>query len=409
MLIGAGVAFLLVFAVALVVIVRQPAKERRVETPNGAVGGEPRNVSDYTAKSKAPIEPVVGPADGAPDVRPTATGKTGPSANPDHGTVRPSRVGDETRLQGEWVCTHEEAAGVAATPAELAAMGKTLTVKGKRFTINRIKDGVPGSYDGEFELNPSTTPKRFDFSSNGPPWFVGVYELSEDEFKVCYRWAGTPDEKKDRATDFKTSKGSARVLNTFKRVSPAPTRGWTPLFNGKDLDGWTAVGTSKGDWKVVDGSMCFVGGVDDKHTRHLVSSRADYSDIHIRFEVSINDGGHGHICFRATPKGDTVDGYVVQINSTHAFSDGKTGSLFALKGTRYGQYLSNVPKTATRPGVWVPMEIIARGNRIVITVEGQQVVDYTDPKNAYKVGSIILLQPTTKDKADIRFRKIEVK
>lgn len=213
---GVVVAVLLIAGLA---VVASGMLRPRSTTPLTQGPGQP--------ESDVPVRPI----DRGPGKK---TGGEMPPAKVD-GPTNPATADDATRLQGEWVCTYEEYAGKVRSAAELKESDKTLTVKGKRFTINRMKDGVPAGYDGEFELNPSTTPKKFDFSSNGPPWFVGVYELSKDEFQVCYRVAVTPDEKKDRATDFKTWVGSYRVLNTFKRVAPAPKVDWTPLFNGKDL------------------------------------------------------------------------------------------------------------------------------------------------------------------------------
>lgn len=243
MLIGAGVASLLLIAVALVVIVRQPAKGHRVETPNVAAGGEPRNVSDNTAKSKASIEPVGGPAGGAPVVRPTPTGKTSPSVNPDGGIVRPSQVGDETRLQGEWVCTHEESGGNAISASEMEKMGKILTMAGDKLVIERSKEVGRGKYDGTVKLAPTTSPKQFDFYGDKPgggkAWFFGVYELTDDEFKICYFWATTPEDRGKRPADFKTRPGVPLVMNKFKRVA-APSPG-NPVV---------AVKTSLGDFKI---------------------------------------------------------------------------------------------------------------------------------------------------------------
>ena len=95
-----GVAGLL--ALAVVVIVWQVTKQRGGETPTVAAGGDPPVVGANTAKAEQPAaksndpnEPVEGPEGGAPVVRPTPPGKTGPSFSPDDGTVR--RVDDDCR------------------------------------------------------------------------------------------------------------------------------------------------------------------------------------------------------------------------------------------------------------------------------------------------------------------------
>lgn len=134
---------------------------------------------------------------------------------------------DDVLLQGEWVCTHEEFAGKAISAAELEKMNKTLTVSGDKFMIERSNSFGRGKYDGEVKLTPTTDPRLFDFYGDGPGgskvWFFGLYELTADEFKVCYSWAATPEDRSQRATDFRTREGVPLVMNTFKRVaSPRP-------------------------------------------------------------------------------------------------------------------------------------------------------------------------------------------
>src|SRR4029079_19154393 len=56
---------------------------------------------------------------------------------------------------------------------------------------------------------------------------------------------------------------------------------------------------------------------------------------------------------------------------------------------------------------WFTQEVIARGNHIVILVNGKKVVDHVDATNTYRRGHLAL--QTCRAKTVVRFRKIEIK
>jgi hypothetical protein len=63
---------------------------------------------------------------------------------------------------------------------------------------------------------------------------------------------------------------------------------------------------------------------------------------------------------------------------------------------------SNAP-----PGEWFTMEVIARGNHIIVKVNGRTTADYTDDRQRFMRGRIAL---QTMDKNTVaEFRKVEIK
>jgi hypothetical protein len=64
----------------------------------------------------------------------------------------------------------------------------------------------------------------------------------------------------------------------------------------------------------------------------------------------------------------------------------KTGSLFAGAGPA----VVRVNESHIRPGQWFTMEAIAKGNRIIIKVNGKTTTDYTDERRRFMVGRIAL-------------------
>lgn len=171
-------------------------------------------------------------------------------------------------------------------------------------------------------------------------------------------------------------------------------QGWVQLFNGKDLTGWKTHPADKAKWEVKDGLLIGSGPVG-----HLFSERGDYENFHYRVEAMINDKGNSGQYFRTRFEKSFPRGYEAQINSTHR-DPVKTGSLYGFKDCIIHEKLH-------KPDEWFTQEVIARGNHIIIKVNGKVTVDYVDRHNTYTKGHFALQQhdPGTV----VKFRKVEVK
>lgn len=176
------------------------------------------------------------------------------------------------------------------------------------------------------------------------------------------------------------------------------------LFNGKDLTGWKTHPEDKAVWKVVDGCITATGP-----TGHLFSERGDYEDFVFRIEAKINDGGNSGQYFRCRFQKSFPTFYEAQINATQR-DPIKTGSLyphFNPKLTDEQKKKILVFKCPHKPDEWFTQEVTARGNRIVIKVNGQTTVDFVDEKNTSMKGHFAFQHhdPTCK----VMIRKVEVK
>jgi hypothetical protein len=177
-------------------------------------------------------------------------------------------------------------------------------------------------------------------------------------------------------------------------------KGWVQLFNGKDLTGWKTHPDDKAMWEAKDGVL--VGSGSD--VGHLYSERDDYENIDYLIEARINDKGNSGQYFRAQFMAGYPKGYEAQINSTHP-DPIKTGSLWG-----YGPK-ATVKEMLVPPDTWFTQEVIARGNHIIIKVNGKTTVDFVDKKNTYKKGHLALQHHGSSDGVDtvVQFRKIAVK
>src|SRR5206468_6376108 len=145
-----------------------------------------------------------------------------------------------------------------------------------------------------------------------------------------------------------------------------------PLFNGKNLDGWKVFPRGTGGWKVEDGVL--VSGGDE--ASHLFTDRGDFTDFHVRAEVMINEGGNSGLYFRTQFGPGFPKGYEAQINSTHR-DPIKTGSLYPAfdpKPTPEAKEKIIVKEQLHKPNEWFTQEVIAKGNHIIIKVNGKMTV-----------------------------------
>jgi serine/threonine protein kinase/formylglycine-generating enzyme required for sulfatase activity len=183
--------------------------------------------------------------------------------------------------------------------------------------------------------------------------------------------------------------------------------GFVSLFNGIDTSGWKPHKSQPGNWRVENGVLIGAGPT----LSHLYTERADFKDFDLRVEARINAGGNSGVIFRTkfgpawpakNPKFPL--GYEAQIDSTsHA---AKTGSLFVISGGGgSGSAVVSIPESPVPAGEWFTMELSAKGNRIVIKVNGTETAKYSD--SHFRNGHIALQQHDAK--TVVEFRKIEIR
>ncbi len=145
--------------------------------------------------------------------------------------------------------------------------------------------------------------------------------------------------------------------------------GWVSLFDGKSLDGWKA-SENTGTFKVEDGAIVcdgkrshlfYVGPVQDHDFRNFEWK------VEVKTAPKANSGLYFHTEYQE--KGWPAKGYEAQINNTHG-DPRKTGSLYAVE---------DVAKSPVEDEVWFTYHIIVKGKRIVLKVNDQVTVDYTEP------------------------------
>ncbi|MCY2949172.1 MAG: DUF1080 domain-containing protein [Planctomycetota bacterium] len=183
-------------------------------------------------------------------------------------------------------------------------------------------------------------------------------------------------------------------LAGFATAQDKPEGGFVQLFNGKDLSGWKTHPDDKAKWEVEDGAIKGTGPAG-----HLFTERDDFTDLVYRIEAKISDKGNSGQYFRVKYAKAFPPGFEAQINSTGS-DKVKTGSLYNVVKV----YDILVP-----PNTWFVQEVTAKGNHIVIKVNGKVTVDtkVTDPKFDFTKGHLAIQQHDPG--STVWVRKVEVK
>jgi hypothetical protein len=156
------------------------------------------------------------------------------------------------------------------------------------------------------------------------------------------------------------------------RIKDMGTSTWKPLFDGKSLDGWTAL--PGGKWGVKDGVI--LGTSEHTDPRHgILISNEKYKDFTIRMKYKSVAGNSGFY-FRVDKSGDavTVHGFQAEIDPAKDI-----GGLYETGGRAWVvQPTAEQVKKYFKPGEWNDMTVSAHGKRIVVTVNGIQTADLPD-------------------------------
>jgi hypothetical protein len=173
-------------------------------------------------------------------------------------------------------------------------------------------------------------------------------------------------------------------------ASEKDEKGFEPIFNGKNLDGWVVEGWAPGGpdaypkrqekdqiWHAKEGMLVCKGG-----TYGFLRYDKKLSDFSLRLEYRLSPDCNSGVGFRAGPfrQGDKTvapsrGGYEMQILADHGKKPGKGSS-----GSLY-RYLAPSENATRPPGEWNQLEIECRGPRIRITLNGKLIQDVDQTKH----------------------------
>lgn len=145
--------------------------------------------------------------------------------------------------------------------------------------------------------------------------------------------------------------------------------GFTPLFNGKNLEGWVG---NKQSYQVEKG-MIVVNPEGGGSGGNLFTAQ-EYSDFNFRFEFQLTPGANNGLGIHAPLEGDAAYvGKELQIldNTAEKYADLEPyqyhGSVYGILPAKRG-FLKPV-------GEWNEQEVIVKGSKIKIILNGTTIVD----------------------------------
>ena len=145
--------------------------------------------------------------------------------------------------------------------------------------------------------------------------------------------------------------------------------GWITLFDGSSLDGWRA-SESKDTFQLLDGMLVAQG--DRSHLFYVGEvNGGQFRNFELKVDVKTEPHSNGGVYFHTAyqESGWPDKGFEVQVNNT--FKDPrKTGSLYGV---------SDVAESPARDGEWFTEHIIVQGRKITVKIDGETVIEWTQP------------------------------
>jgi hypothetical protein len=150
----------------------------------------------------------------------------------------------------------------------------------------------------------------------------------------------------------------------------SPERGFTSLFDGKTLNGWTPLDKKKTAYFVKDGTLV----CPPNHGGNLFSEK-EYSDFVLRLDFKLTSGANNGIGIRVP----MTEGQLAYLGNEIQVLDDSSPEYAHLKvGQNCGSLYRIFPAkrgAVKPPGQWNSYEITANGRHIKVVLNGKKVVD----------------------------------
>lgn len=162
---------------------------------------------------------------------------------------------------------------------------------------------------------------------------------------------------------------AAAEPNTLTAAETAA--GWHLLFDGKSLDGWQAPEKPE-VFTVADGQIVVKGPRSHLFYTGSVANH-DFKNFELSIDVltkpKANSGVYFHTEFQSV--GWPFKGYEVQVNNSHS-DPSRSAGLWGIKANL---------ETVAQDDAWFTLNIRVEGKRIVTSVSGKVIIDFTEPEN----------------------------
>jgi len=185
----------------------------------------------------------------------------------------------------------------------------------------------------------------------------------------------------------------------------ADEAGFKRLDDGKSFAGWKANENAE-SWKIEDGA--FVAHGPRSHLFY-VGDEKPFVDFELKVDVKTEPHSNGGIYFhsRYQESGWPKYGFEAQVNNTYDKDPRKSGSLYQVQ---------DVAAQKVQDDEWYTETVIVRGKRVIIKLNDETVVDYTEPEGQQPgkdftrvVGAGTFALQAHDPESTVRYKNIRVK
>jgi len=181
-----------------------------------------------------------------------------------------------------------------------------------------------------------------------------------------------------------------------------------PLFDGASFAGWN--GDTQATWRIEQGAI--VAGSPDKAAprNEFLATDREFDDFELKLEYRMDctAGCNAGVQFRSqrVPNHHEVSGYQADI------APGITGGLY--DESRRNRMLAVPPRELQDKAValakdgWNEYTIRAEGRRVRLTINGVELLDYTEPDEKIPLKGVVALQIHGGLKGTIRYRNLRI-
>lgn len=192
------------------------------------------------------------------------------------------------------------------------------------------------------------------------------------------------------------------ILSFTASMSTTPNEklSWIPLFNDKNLNGWTQHGHEK--WIAEHGEI--LGQALTQEYGYLATIKT-YKNFELKGKLKTEGRGNSGIFYHSVLDGVDIKGVQFEIDPN---SDKNTGGLYESGGRGWLAKPRTAGGNAFKPGQWNDISFSVIGNHVVTFVNGVEAVDFRDPDPRYFNG-VIALQLHSGGEGKIRFKEFYIR
>jgi len=155
------------------------------------------------------------------------------------------------------------------------------------------------------------------------------------------------------------------------------------LFNTKNLDGWTVIGTEK--WYVENGELVCASGPDKGYG--YLATQESFKNFDLRLEFKQEADGNSGVFFHSSFEGTRVTGWQAEVapagHSTGGIYESyKRGWLIKPTGGKDTKYL--------KADDWNTMRILVKNNKVTTWLNGHKMITLTDDMIGSRTGQLAL-------------------